>query len=255
MCATIGFVYQYLGDANSEEHRSLLDTLLNYCVSVFTYQSLGMREDFRTTVFENAIFHQDLCKTSLRRGFDADGASDIMQLPVCHPIPHSQALLSKQALGEFQYELWMEGGPSPETDHFGSNVNSPKKRKPSHGAFTLVHRPKTTDGIVTYVSGESDSDSSGEERILVHRPRKPLGGLEFVSDESEFESFSDQEGYHLIRRSESGHTDNSASRNFSASSDPLSSPAACDPSSVLDKTKDKGEPRDDLGSDSDWDLI
>lgn len=255
ICATIEFLYRYPGDENCKDKHPLLDTLLNYCISVFQYQSLGVREDFRTAVFENPTFHQDLCKTSLRRGFDADGASEIMQLPVCYPIPHSQVLLSKHALGDFQYELWLGGGePVFGTDGLENEIGFTKKRKPSHGAFTLVHRPKDTDGMVTYVSGESDSESSSEECTLVHRPKETIGGRRFFSDECEIESFDDQEGYHLIHHPELERGDEPTSSALSTSGDTLNTLVAYHSPPVMEETQAKDEPNH-LSSDSEWDLI
>ncbi|KAK7191364.1 hypothetical protein PSPO01_02673 [Paraphaeosphaeria sporulosa] len=175
LCETIRFIYEHFGgrNSNSDEHRSLLDTILNYCVSVFKYQLLGDRVDFRQTAFENFTFHQDLCRTSMRRNFEDDGANEIVQLPVCRPTPHSQATLLKRAIGDFQYEIFQDDeGPALEgNDTEGSSHT--KKQEPSHGGFTLVHRPRTLGGGATCSASDSDSESSSDEFgfSLVHRPK------------------------------------------------------------------------------------
>ncbi|KAF2444834.1 hypothetical protein P171DRAFT_484925 [Karstenula rhodostoma CBS 690.94] len=173
LCETIRFIYEHFVGQGSEEHQSLLDTILNYCVSVFTYQVLGDREDFRQTAFENPTFHQDLCRTSMRRNFEDDGANAIVQLPVCRPTPHSQSALLKRAIGDFQYEIFQDGdGPALEGNV--TEGSSPgKKRKPSHGGFTLVHRPKALGRGATCSESEGESESSSDEFgfSLVHSPK------------------------------------------------------------------------------------
>ncbi|KAJ4349915.1 uncharacterized protein N0V89_008535 [Didymosphaeria variabile] len=173
LCDTIKFIYQHFAGQESQEHQSLLDTILNYCVSVFTYQVLGDRQDFRQTAFENPTFHRGLCRISMSRNFEDEGANDIVQLPVCRPTPHSQSALLKRAIGDFQYEIWQEGEePTLEANEI-ENSSPTKKRKPSHGGFMLVHRPKTTGGGATLSESESESESSADEYgfSLVHRPK------------------------------------------------------------------------------------
>jgi hypothetical protein len=75
LCETIRFLYEHLGSQQSRQQQSLLDTLLNYCLAVFTYQGLGNRADFRQVVFDLPAFHRDLCRTSMQRGFVDDGGS------------------------------------------------------------------------------------------------------------------------------------------------------------------------------------
>ena len=174
LCETIEFVYRHFAAQESQEHRSLLDTILNYCVSVFTYQVLGEKEDFRRTAFENTEFHRDLCRTSMSRNFEDDGANEIVQLPVCRPTPHSQSLLLKRAIGDFQYEIFQESEePVLNANDIASSGSPPKKRKPSYGGFTLVHRPKNLGGVATLSGSESESDSSSDEHgfALVERPK------------------------------------------------------------------------------------
>lgn len=198
LCGTIRFIYEHFAGQHLEEHRSLLDTILNYCVSVFTYQMLGDRGDFRQTAFENPTFHQDLCKTSMRRNFEDDGANEIVQLPVCRPTPHSQSALLKRAIGDFQYEIFQD------SEGFGLEVNetecnSPtKKRKPLHEGFTLVHRPQTLGREATCSGSESESESSSDEYgfSLVHRPKlegkaAPAFGISPVANGSYAKPFTD----------------------------------------------------------------
>lgn len=75
LCHSIRFIYAYPASFQSERGRSLLDTLLNYCLAVFTYQGLGDRPDFRQLVFDLPDFHKDLCRTSMLRDFLDEGES------------------------------------------------------------------------------------------------------------------------------------------------------------------------------------
>jgi hypothetical protein len=75
LCETIRFLYEHLGGHQSRQQQSLLDTLLNYCLAVFTYQGLGKRDDFRQVVFDLPAFHRALCRTSMQREFLDDGKS------------------------------------------------------------------------------------------------------------------------------------------------------------------------------------
>lgn len=177
LCDTIEFIYHHFVDQDSQEHRSLLDTILNYCVSVFTYQVLGDRQDFRRIAFDNPTFHKDLCRTSMNRNFEDDGADEIVQLPVCRPTPHSQAALLKRAIDDFQYEIWQEGEEAvSESNDIGVSCSPSKKHKLSHGGFTLVHRPKKPGGVATFSGSDIDSESSSDELgfTLVERPKLPV---------------------------------------------------------------------------------
>ena len=204
ICSAIQFMYRHIVGTPSIEYQSLLDTLLNYCVSVFVHQSLGAHKDFRQTVFEMPAFHRDLCRTNLKRGFDADGASEIMQLPVCRPTPHSQAHLFKHTLADFQYEIWQVGEAALDSNHLEATSDPIRKRKPSCGNFTLVHRPRDDHSEPTYFSSESEADSSGDDYKVVYRPktRRPTNPL---ACESEPECSCDDQGYHTIHLSDSDY--------------------------------------------------
>jgi hypothetical protein len=73
LCQTVRFVYDHLSSHQSRQEQSLLETLLNYCLAVFSYQGLGERDDFRKVVFDLPEFHRDLCRTSMQRNFLDDG--------------------------------------------------------------------------------------------------------------------------------------------------------------------------------------
>jgi len=176
LCTTIAFIYQNLVSQQLQKHQSLLDTLLNYCVSVFDYQALGSWQAFRDVVFNNPDFHRDLCRVSMQRNFEDAGAMEIMHLPVCRPTPYSQEDLSKRALGDFQFELWQGlGDPAYNGEAVEDNPRPAKARKVSglDGCFTLVHRPKDPNGVPKVCESESEAESSSDESgfTLVHRPK------------------------------------------------------------------------------------
>lgn len=118
----------------------------------------------------------------MRRNFEDEGANDIVTLPVCRPTPYSQASLLKRAIGDFQYEILQDGEDLTLGDTDTESSSPTKKRKPSYGGFTLVHRPKTLGGSATCSASESECESSSDEFgfSLVHRP-KPEKQLELTS--------------------------------------------------------------------------
>lgn len=58
LCDAIRFIYNHLAS-----QQPLLDTLLNYCVSSFSYHGLGADANFRQVAFEVPEFHRALCQT------------------------------------------------------------------------------------------------------------------------------------------------------------------------------------------------
>lgn len=68
LCPSIRFIYEHLSN-----HKQLIDTILNYCVFCFLYHGLGANKEFRQVAFELQPFHQDLCRTNFKRGFEDEG--------------------------------------------------------------------------------------------------------------------------------------------------------------------------------------
>ncbi|KAF2500389.1 hypothetical protein BU16DRAFT_534985 [Lophium mytilinum] len=157
LCLAIRFIYEHLA-----EQRPLIDTILHYCVYCFLQHKLGTDDSFRQVAFELRPFHQDLCRTSFKRGFQDDGAIDIVRLPVQESTPHSMQDLGKLALGDFLYGLWS-----------GDVSDLPKEIcEQDHGTVlpekehTLVYRPKVADARRV---GTFEDDIYGY--TLVHLPK------------------------------------------------------------------------------------
>lgn len=70
---TARFLYRYLASDQSRQEQTLIDTLLHYCLSMFSYQNLGQNEHFRQVVYDVPGFHKDLCRVSVQRNFEDDG--------------------------------------------------------------------------------------------------------------------------------------------------------------------------------------
>ncbi len=83
LCEGIRFLYSMLPYA-----ADLKNLIAHYCVSCFIYHRLGENEAFRQTVYEAPSFARDLCQASLRAGFEAEGATQIIGLPVCEDPSH-----------------------------------------------------------------------------------------------------------------------------------------------------------------------
>jgi hypothetical protein len=75
LCEAVRFIYEHLVSNESRREHSLLDTLLHYCLTVFSYQGLGERTDFRQLVLDLPAFHRHLCRMSMQRDFLDDGES------------------------------------------------------------------------------------------------------------------------------------------------------------------------------------
>ncbi|KAL1648997.1 hypothetical protein SLS61_006519 [Didymella pomorum] len=78
---TIRFIYRHFASDEARRNHNLVDTLLNYCVSVYFYHKLGESLDFLTAVHEIPAFRQDLCRTNIARNFEDDCAAEIIRLP------------------------------------------------------------------------------------------------------------------------------------------------------------------------------
>lgn len=68
LCEAINFIYQHLS-----KHEDIIDTLANYCVSMFLYHKLGVIQAFKNLAYEHRRFQQDLCMVNIKRGFVDDG--------------------------------------------------------------------------------------------------------------------------------------------------------------------------------------
>ncbi|KAF2280066.1 uncharacterized protein EI97DRAFT_390848 [Westerdykella ornata] len=173
LCETIRFLYRY-PTAGPE----LLDCLLNYCVSCFAYHDLGANAGFRQVAYEIPEFHRALVQTSFKRGLIDEGASAIMQLPVCENTPLSVEIETRDLQSEHYAHGWYDTEPdrldSTDTDGDAFGSLRTKRRKTltqSDFNFALVRRFKK-DGAGQGAGVYSDSDlSSAEEGFtLVHRP-------------------------------------------------------------------------------------
>lgn len=162
----VRFIYE-----NLSGQRELIDTILHYCVSCFIQHGLAQNEEFRKLAYGLRPFHNDLCRTSFRRGFEDEGAVDIIKLPVREATPHTMIAEQQAALGDFLHELYGDLTPVA-TPQFGPTMFSPEP------SYAFVHRPKRPlDQPTVEDSDDSISDgclSDTEGFSVVHRP-KPKG--------------------------------------------------------------------------------
>jgi hypothetical protein len=160
----IRFIYEHLS-----AQRELVDTVLHYCVSCFVYHGLAKDEEFRTVAYEVRPFHNDLCRTNFKRGFEDDGAIDIIRLPVRDATEHTTVKEQREALGDFLFELWGDVPTPITTPNLGPAVPSPEP------SYAFVHRPRKPSDRVTaddsdgFISDGNLSDAEGFS--LVHRPK------------------------------------------------------------------------------------
>ncbi|KAF2191051.1 hypothetical protein K469DRAFT_622365 [Zopfia rhizophila CBS 207.26] len=192
LCEAIRFIYEHLAD-----QQPLIETLLNYCVFCFQYHALGSNPEFRKVAYEIGPFHRDLCRTSFNRGFQDDGAAEIVCLPVCRPNPHSEADLGERALGDFLFELWCDSDGAQLDSCNNAELGSKKRRKMhAEAGFTLVYRPKDPNALDTLGTGESSSD---EGFTVVHRPNGCIAPAnDRFTDYSSSSAESDSDAHSIV---------------------------------------------------------
>lgn len=67
LCDAIDFVYKHLRD-----HTGLMETIICYCVTCFLRHGLDEDPDFQVLAYRLREFNQDLCRESIKRGFEDD---------------------------------------------------------------------------------------------------------------------------------------------------------------------------------------
>jgi hypothetical protein len=66
---TIHYVYAHFASPQARQQQGLVNTLLNYCISVFQYHKLGGSVEFLDIIQQIPEFRQDLCRTNMERNF------------------------------------------------------------------------------------------------------------------------------------------------------------------------------------------
>ncbi|KAF2145041.1 uncharacterized protein K452DRAFT_265623 [Aplosporella prunicola CBS 121167] len=161
LCEAIPFFYQYLS-----AQRPLIDTILHYCVSCFTYHKLSEDPDFRKLADEHTQFHMDLSRTNAERNFEDP---QIFQLPG----PKRDV----EDLGDFFYHMWSDTPDEGRQERLRGLAHRPKRRRtpmPTSeteesasevDGFTLVHRPRRgdiNDTVAVATSSETSANSTEE---------------------------------------------------------------------------------------------
>ncbi|KAJ9667969.1 hypothetical protein H2201_001774 [Coniosporium apollinis] len=191
LCSAISFIYAHLSG-----QRSLIESILHYCVSCFLYHSLGKNPAFRQLAYDLRPFSNDLIRTSYFRDFEDEGAMDIVNLPMREPNPFSNALNEQAALGDFLFDLFADNPAFAEEDA----IAKMRRKRISEPTYTFVHRPR--HGLPRVVpnaysagadtEGSETSASEAEGFTFVRRPKEDVfdvsEGDEPMTDvESDFE--------------------------------------------------------------------
>ncbi|KAF2761158.1 hypothetical protein EJ05DRAFT_254516 [Pseudovirgaria hyperparasitica] len=159
LCEAIRFIFDHLADQTP-----LVDTILHYCVHCFLYHQLNTNDEFQKLTFEMRKFTQELCRTNFQRGFEDDGAIDIVRLQTEEATPFTRAEQTRMALGDFLYDFH---GLDSYSD-VDCNTHTRRDRN-STAECVFVHRPKHR-GIYTS-SDESDEETTPFDFTLVRRPK------------------------------------------------------------------------------------
>jgi hypothetical protein len=202
LCDAIRFTYE-----NLERERGIVEVLLNYCVNCFFYHQLSQDEHLLRLVVEIKPFHDGLAQLNCERGFEDDGAAQIIQLPFARQVDTARAAAEKKAMEEFLSQLWC--GAPLNTTCGDKAVQDQMKYQPAK-SFSLPHRPRIIENSNDHEMEEDalyiaprqgrvpphdrgyHADSESEGFTLVHRPkpnRSPLSNVNpFTDSESESES-------------------------------------------------------------------
>jgi len=163
LCDFIRYVYE-----GTSDRKTLVDTVLDYCVGNFTDHKLSERTDFSQVLFQLPAFQKDLCRKNYERGFDSDGAASIIQLPSSGLTSLSSRRLEEQkALGDFLFDIF---GTDPVEANNPLYKKPIKFTRPDH-AFTLVRRPKRASYGDFYASETESSSADDAGFSLVRRPK------------------------------------------------------------------------------------
>ncbi|KAF1920831.1 hypothetical protein BDU57DRAFT_26781 [Ampelomyces quisqualis] len=188
---TIRFVYIYFASPQARQQQGLVNTLLNYCISVFQYHQLGESVGFLEVVQQLPEFRQDLCRTNMERNFQDDCAFDIIRLALDALEPQRSTYPTLLASRDLPEVMLYDRPPSPlrltlphhipnaearpdQGYQSDTSTTSEATMQPSSftsGQSTLVHRPKFSTMDVGFAT---DSSTEDEGFSIVHRPRRPI---------------------------------------------------------------------------------
>ncbi|KAE9972631.1 hypothetical protein EG328_004889 [Venturia inaequalis] len=158
----IRFIYEQLSDG----YEKIIDTVLHYCISCFLQHGLGHDVEFTLLAYEVRQFHTDLCRTNFKRGFEDEGASDVIQLRTKEVCQSEQLRIEQTALGDFLY--FMHSETPTATPRFGPTPGSPEP------SYTMVIRPRHPTGRAKIDERDVCSDSEVEGFSLVDSSNHPL---------------------------------------------------------------------------------
>lgn len=165
LCEAIEYIYQYL-----PTHKDIIDTLSNYCVSMFLYHKLGQMQAFKDLCYVNDRFQQDLCMVNINRGFIDDAALAIIQLPVKPSSAgnfHRRNPVEGRILQDVLYDLWSVTGD--ENDEVGSN------RRPQESALFRWEKADRQDHLpFTRRALPYRQHARPERTVLSHSTRKEI---------------------------------------------------------------------------------
>ncbi|KAF2788630.1 hypothetical protein K505DRAFT_314561 [Melanomma pulvis-pyrius CBS 109.77] len=184
LCEAVQYIYSHPPGQRSRQQQSLVEALLSYCLSSFNYHGLGENQRFRQIVFETPIFHKNLCETSMARNFLDEGAADIICLPVCKSIPHSQYNPDDRDFGDIHFNPFCDSEPvSQHHNSLDEDVATRRRGSSPEESVALALRPKHVQESTT--SPESEPSSDEEGYTLVRRPKSPLETPLAVADSIE----------------------------------------------------------------------
>ncbi|KAF2872200.1 hypothetical protein BDV95DRAFT_38573 [Massariosphaeria phaeospora] len=169
LAETILFTYKHLASRRSRQEHSIVDTLLNYCISTFRYHRLGEDPQFRAIATQTPLFLQDLCQTNMKRGFEDEAATDVISF--CNSVPTVTALTNKLLVHDIHHDLFSDLEESVvNADNEEEHNRDQLWDMTTDDTYELARRPKNVQNLPMELDSAASSDVE-EGFTIVHRPR------------------------------------------------------------------------------------
>ncbi|KAK4547673.1 hypothetical protein LTR36_000630 [Oleoguttula mirabilis] len=244
LCAAIRYIYEYL-----REHDNVTDAILNYCVSCFLTHRLAHDKEFKQLAFELRPFHQDLCRTTMKREFEDETATAIIQMPFKPFIPATYA--SREEPGNTRLEdviYHFHACEDADSARKKRQLTEPVPPPTRISNPTLALRPRLSDPQAV----KEDSGSEDEGFQLVRRASSGAGSTDPFSD-PEFEILPKTLPVEAISPDDESDTDTVVEVPRSGPS--VSNAARALPMRTRGETGSAAAAASDNDSDSDWSMV
>ncbi|KAF1947859.1 hypothetical protein EJ02DRAFT_499002 [Clathrospora elynae] len=167
---TIRFVYRHYSHQQPRAHHCLINTLVDFCISVYIYHSLGENEEFLKLASELPDFRQDLCRTNYARNFKDECACEIIQLSLDTLRDHTSGKLTipapKHVSQWTMFKVLPDAPNEPQRDPVTSEMAAPTEETHEKTCYTDLVDSFTTSLVHRRLQQVKNVDS--EAAILIY---------------------------------------------------------------------------------------